>query len=38
VVLFGGFLAGGLYLWFNRRRFRPIEELPEPVAVYGDND
>jgi len=34
----GGFLAGGLYLWFNRRRFRPIEELPGPVAVYGDND
>lgn len=34
----GGFLAGGIYLWFNRRRFRPIEELPEPVAVFGDND
>ncbi len=34
----GGFLAGGVYLWFNRRRFRPIEELPEPVAVFGDND
>lgn len=34
----GGFVAGGLYLWFNRRRFRPLEQMPEPVAVFGDND
>lgn len=34
----GGFVAGGLYLWFNRKRFRPIEEHPEHLVVYGDND
>lgn len=34
----GGFLAGAAYLWFNRKRFRPIEEHPEHIVVYGDND